>query len=434
LSKCAGHPAHLLVVATESRNMQQRTEPTPVGIHLPISRYEFIALAAALMATNALAIDIMLPGLQQIGASLDVAVENHRQYVISAYIAGFGLAQLAWGPVSDRFGRRGPLLVGLVIYVVAALAAALAPSFASLLALRTVQGVGAAATRVIAVSIVRDVYGGRRMAETMSLVMMVFMIVPVVAPGIGQLLMLFSEWHMIFVFMGVTALAITAWIALRLPETLPVERRRPFTVQVIGEGFRFVVTNRMSLCYTLAVTAVFAGLFGFINSAQQIFVGIYDLGVWFPVLFAVIAGMMAVSSFTNARLVGRVGMRRLSHGALLGFFCVNAILLALSLAGPIPLPLYVVLFAAAMIQFGWIGANFNALAMEPLGHLAGTASSAQGFTQTLGGGLVGAAIGQAFDGTVVPLAAGFCALSVIALTMVLIAEKGRLFRVVNEPH
>ncbi len=157
------------------------------------------------MALNALAIDIMLPGLQQIGASLGVENENHRQYVITAYILGFGGAQLVFGPLSDHFGRRGPLLVGLAIYVAAAFAAAFAPSFIVLLGLRFIQGIGAASTRVIAVSFVRDVFGGRRMAEVMSLVFMVFMVIPVVAPSVGQLIMLFAEWHMIFIFMAVVA-------------------------------------------------------------------------------------------------------------------------------------------------------------------------------------------------------------------------------------
>ncbi|QPC87909.1 Bcr/CflA family efflux MFS transporter [Mesorhizobium sp. NBSH29] len=406
-------------------------QSAPAKLSLP--RWEFIALAAALMALNALAIDIMLPGLQQIGASLGVENENHRQYVITAYIAGFGLAQLAYGPISDRFGRRGPLLFGLGIYVLAALACSFVPSFTSLLALRFVQGVGAAATRVIAVSVIRDVFGGRAMAEVMSLVFMVFMVIPVVAPGIGQLVMVFAEWHMIFVFMAGIALLVTIWTALRLPETLHPEYRRPFTARSIFDGFRIVLTNRISLAYTLATMVVFGALFGFINSAQQIYVGIYGLGAMFPVIFAVVASMMAVSSFANAQLVGRFGMRRLSHGALIGFVIVNCILFGLSLLGPMPLPLFVGLFTLAMLQFGWIGSNFNSIAMEPLGHVAGTASSVIGFLQTLGGGLIGAAIGQAFDGTVTPLAAGYCAVSIVGLVLVLIGERGKLFQAQSKP-
>jgi DHA1 family bicyclomycin/chloramphenicol resistance-like MFS transporter len=408
--------------------MEQKVSPSAQQGVFPIPRWEFIALAAALMAVNALAVDIMLPALQQIGASLNVESENHRQYVITAYFAGLALALLAYGPISDRFGRRKPLLFGLGIYVLAAFAAAFAPSFETLLALRFVQGIGAASTRVIAVSVVRDRFGGRQMAEIMSLIFMVFMIVPVVAPAMGQIVMLFSEWHMIFIVMAVSALAITLWAAIRLPETMHPEDRRPLSILSIARGFRTVLTTRMSLWYTLASMTIFGALFGFINSAQQVYVGLYGLGVWFPLVFAAIAGMMSVSSFLNSRLVGKLGMRKLSHGALIGFLLVSAIWLIWSLTGPVPFPAFIVLFALAMFQFGWIGSNFNSIAMEPLGHIAGTASSVQGFMQTLGGGLIGAAIGQSFDGTTVPLAVGFCGVAAIGLVMVLIAEKGKLFR------
>lgn len=407
--------------------MEQKVSPSAQPGVFPIPRWEFIALAAALMAVNALAVDIMLPALQQIGASLNVESENHRQYVITAYFAGLALALLAYGPASDRFGRRKPLLFGLGIYIIAAFAAAFAPSFETLLLLRFVQGIGAASTRVIAVSVVRDRFGGRQMAEIMSLIFMVFMIVPVLAPGIGQVVMLFSEWHMIFIVMAVSALAITMWAAIRLPETMHPEDRRPLSILSIAKGFRTVLTTRMSLWYTLASMTIFGALFGFINSAQQVYVGLYGLGVWFPLVFAAIAGMMSVSSFLNSRLVVKLGMRKLSHGALLGFLLVSAIWLIWSLTGPVPFGAFIVLFALAMFQFGWIGSNFNSIAMEPLGHIAGTASSVQGFMQTLGGGLIGAAIGQSFDGTTVPLAIGFCGVAAVGLVMVLIAEKGKLF-------
>jgi DHA1 family bicyclomycin/chloramphenicol resistance-like MFS transporter len=413
--------------------MDQQVPPRAAEATFPIPRWEFIALAAALMALNALAIDIMLPGLQQIGESLGVENENHRQYVITAYFAGMAFALLAYGPASDRFGRRSPLLFGLTVYVLAAFAAAFSPNFETLLALRFIQGVGAASTRVIAVSMVRDRFGGRRMAETMSLIFMVFMIIPVIAPSIGQVVMLIGNWHLIFTCMGAIGLAITLWAAMRLPETLHPEDRRPFTLSSIGQAFGIVLTNRVSLWYTLASMTVFGALFGFINSAQQVYVGIYGLGVWFPVVFALVAGLMAVSSFLNSQFVMRIGMRRLSHAALIGFFLVSLIWFVWSLLGQVPLAAFILLFAAAMFQFGWIGSNFNALAMEPLGHIAGSASSVQGFVQTLGGGAIGALIGQSFDGTTTPLAAGYCGVAALALVMVLIAEKGKLFRAQHDP-
>jgi drug resistance transporter, Bcr/CflA subfamily len=400
-----------------------------------MKRPEFIALMAMMMALNALAIDIMLPGLQEIGSALNVATENHRQYIISSYLIGFGIAQLFYGPVSDRFGRRGPLLFGLAVYILASFAAAVAPTFAIMLAVRFIQGIGSAALRVVTVSIVRDVYGGRQMAEVMSLIMMVFMVIPVVAPGTGQVIMFFGEWHLIFVFMAIIAAAIGIWMYVRLPETLAESEQRPFTVASIAEGFKIVLTDRVALCYTIASTFIFGALFGFINSAQQVYVGIYDLGNWFAVAFAGVALFMALSSFVNARLVGRFGMRRLSHGSLLGFIAINAVWLAGQILGPqpMPFPIFIVLFALAMFQFGWIGSNFNSLAMEPLGHVAGTASSVLGFMGTVGGALIGAAIGQAYDGTALPMVAGFFTVSVIGLIFVLIGEKGQLFQPHNEP-
>ncbi|MFD1012653.1 multidrug effflux MFS transporter [Shinella fusca] len=400
-----------------------------------MGKIEFIALMALLMALNALAIDIMLPGLQQIGASLGVENENHRQYVISAYLIGFAFAQLLYGPVSDRFGRRSPMFFGLAIYVVSSLAAILVPSFAALLALRFIQGIGSAAMRVITVSIVRDVFGGRAMAEVMSLIMMVFMVVPVMAPGTGQIVMLFGEWHLIFVFMAVMAAVIGTWMYLRLPETLHADDVRPFTVRSVLGGFRIVLTDRVALCYTLASTFIFGALFGFINSAQQIYVGIYELGVWFPLAFAGVATFMALSSFVNSRLVGRFGMRRLSHGALLGFLGINTLWLVLTLLWTphVPFPIFIVLFALAMFQFGWIGSNFNSLAMEPLGHVAGTASSVLGFMGTAGGTIIGAVIGQSFNGTALPLVTGFFSVSIVGLVFVLLAERGKLFQPHNKP-
>ncbi|WP_145641259.1 multidrug effflux MFS transporter [Neorhizobium alkalisoli] len=398
-----------------------------------MGRAQFIGMMAALMALNALAIDIMLPGLQQIGESLGVENPNHRQYVVSAYLFGFGIAQLFYGPISDRFGRRKPLLIGLGIYIVSAIAVVFVPSFAGLLALRFAQGLGSAATRVISVSIVRDVFGGRAMAEVMSLIMMVFMIVPVIAPGTGQVVLLFGNWHLIFVFIAIAAIIVTSWVARKLPETLDPSDVRPLTVSSIVGGFIIVLTNRVALCYTIASTFIFGALFGFINSAQQVYVGIYELGHWFPVAFAAVALFMSLSAFLSSRLVGKLGMRKLSHAALIGFVTVTFLWLMVQLlsATPMPFLLFLAFFALAMFQFGLIASNFNSLAMEPLGHVAGTASSVLGFMGTVGGALIGASIGQAFNGTATPMVAGFFTVSVIGLVFVLIAEKGKLFQAHN---
>ncbi|WP_226951208.1 multidrug effflux MFS transporter [Rhizobium terrae] len=400
-----------------------------------MGRAEFIAMMAMLMALNALAIDIMLPGLQEIGASLGVENENHRQYVVSAYIFGLGAMQLLYGPLSDRFGRRRPMIFGIFVYVLCAIGIVVVPSFGAMLALRFIQGAGAAATRVVTVSIVRDVFGGRAMAEVMSLIMMVFMVVPIIAPGTGQLIMFLGNWHLIFLFMAIVSSGIGLWMYYRLPETLDPADVRPFTLSSILDGFRIVLTNRIALCYTIASTFIFGAMFGFINSAQQIYVGIYELGIWFPVAFAAVAVFMSTASFLNSRFVGRFGMRRLSHGSLIGFITITFLWMMVQVFGPQPMPilLFLTFFALAMFQFGWIGANFNSLAMEPLGHVAGTASAVLGFMSTVGGALIGVAIGQAFDGTALPLVAGFFTVSIVGLVFVLIGEKGKLFQPHNPP-
>lgn len=400
-----------------------------------MGRAEFIGLAAMLMALNALAIDVMLPGLQEIGASLGVDNENHRQYVVSAYLLGFGIAQLFYGPLADRFGRRKPMLFGLGVYILSSIAVIFVPSFAGLLALRFIQGIGSAATRVITVSIVRDIYGGRQMAEVMSLIMMVFMVVPVIAPGTGQIVLFFGDWHLIFGFMAAIAAVVTVWMYIRLPETLRPEDVRPLTVSSVLTGFKIVLTNRVALCYTIASMIIFGALFGFINSAEQVYKGIYDLGAWFAAAFAAVALFMSLSSFLNSKLVGRYGMRKLSHGSLLGFIGINFIWLLMMILGPQPMPfaLFIVMFGLSMFQFGLIGSNFNSLAMEPLGHVAGTASSVIGFLGTVGGSLIGAGIGQAFNGTALPMVSGFFIVSIIGLVFVLIGEKGTLFQAHNKP-
>ncbi len=392
-----------------------------------LSRPAFIAMLASLMALNALAIDIMLPAFPNIQADFPGATGNEIQFVLLSYIIGFGVAQLFYGPVSDRFGRRGPLFFGMTLYVVFCILGALAPTFTLLLAARFMQGVGAAGTRTIALAVVRDTHSGRAMASTMSLVMMVFMVVPAIAPMTGQVIIIFGDWHLIFFFMALTCATVLVWCWRALPETLHEEYRRPLTVSSVLTAFRFIVTNRTALFYTLATAFFFGSLFGFLNTAQPIYVDIYDLGHLFPVAFSSVAVLMAITSFANSRLVTRLGQRRLSHGALILYVAITGLLSMASWSANPPFWVFMLALAVAMPLFGLIGANLNSIAMEPLGPIAGTASSVLGFLQTVGGGLVGGAIGQYYSGQVFTLAFGFVLASGTALLLVVIGEKGRLF-------
>ncbi|MCA0434736.1 MAG: multidrug effflux MFS transporter [Proteobacteria bacterium] len=379
-----------------------------------LGRKEFITLVAALIAINAFAIDIMLPGLQMIGESLGEADPNRRQLVIPAYMLGFGVLQLVFGPLADRFGRRKPMLLGLAIYAVAALSAFAVTDFHSLIILRFLQGAGAAASAVIAVAVVRDTFVGDQMAKVLSLIFMVMMVSPIIAPSLGQALLTIMDWRGLFGFMAGFGGLVAIWVWYRLPETLKPEDRRPFTFGAIVEGFGIVFGNRVSLSYIMATALLFGALMGFLASSQQIYVEHYGVGHWFPAFFAAGGICAAVGGFLNAQAVTRYGMRWLSHRALVAFGLLSVIALLLGLAQALPLYVFFILMCALFVSFNFIMSNFGALAMMPLGAVAGTAASTQGFLQMVIGASLGAVIGQFYDGTTVPLMAGFVVLTLLS--------------------
>jgi DHA1 family bicyclomycin/chloramphenicol resistance-like MFS transporter len=408
--------------------MPPAVQPRPLASHEPLGFAAFVALVAALMALNALAVDIMLPALPQIGAALSVAEPNDRQAVITAYLAGFGLGQFAMGVLSDRFGRRPVLLVGLAAYAAGAALCAAAPDFTLMLAARMAQGLGAAAPRVIVTALVRDCYSGRRMAQVTSLAMMTFMAVPVLAPSIGQAILFAGSWRMIFAFLVIYAGALLALTASRLPETLPPEWRRPISLRGLRRSLAAVLGSRQTVGYALASGVFFGALFAFLASAQQILAELYGLGVWFPVVFGGIALAIAASAFANSVLVGRFGMRALSHGAATVFTLISLVLAVTASLGAPPLWAFLALLAGAMACVGLVFANYNALAMEPMGAVAGIASSFIGGVTTLIGATLGFLIARAYDGTVLPLALGYAACGAGSLLLLVIVERGRLFR------
>jgi MFS transporter, DHA1 family, multidrug resistance protein len=383
---------------------------------------EFVVLMAALMAANALAIDAMLPALPAIGETLGVAEDNRRQLVITSYLLGFGIAQLGYGPLSDRYGRKRLLVAGLVLYAVFAAAAGLSGSFALLLAARAMQGVAAAATRVLVVAIVRDRYHGSAMARIMSLTMIVFMIVPVLAPGFGQAVLAFGSWRHIFIGLALYGIVLGVWTAIRLPETLPPSRRRPLSAAHIGEATVETLRNRASIGNTAAIMLAFGALMAFIGSIQQIVFDVFGAADLIGIVFACIAGPMALSSYVNSQLVMRHGSRRILLIALTGFCLFSLLHLAVAAAAEETIWTFALLQALTLSCFGLIGANAGALAMAPMGHIAGTASSLQGVITTVGGALIGFAIGQQFDGTTLPFLLGFTLCGVAALAVALWAN------------
>lgn len=402
--------------------------------HRPMGFTEFVVVIAAIMALNPLAMDMMLPALPNIGASFHIDLANRLQEVLSAFLIGFGVGQFIIGPLSDSFGRRPVLLGGMVLYAIASVLAVAAPTFETLLLARALEGLGTSATRVIATSIVRDCYAGRRMASVVSLAMMVFIAVPVLAPSFGQAVMLITHWRGIFVALMAYGLVALAWSFLRLPETLPASERKAFSLSEVIDAYRQTVTNRQTLGYAVAAGGVQGALFAFVFCSQQVFTGIYKLGPYFPLAFAAVAIGVAIAGFLNARVVGRLGMRVMSHSALVGFLAVAATMFVAAKLGALPLALFMALAALMMFAFGLMVANFTALAMEPQGHIAGTASSLYGTITTLLGIGIGATIGQDYDGTLLPFATGFLLCTLATLAVVAITEKGRLFRPHPQPN
>jgi MFS transporter, DHA1 family, multidrug resistance protein len=366
---------------------------------------EFVALISFTMGLMSLSIDNLLPAFGAIQASFAIADANEMQLIISAYMIAFALMQIVYGPLSDVIGRRPAVMIGLAVYCVGTVIAIVAPSFDLLLAGRAVQG--------------------------MSLIIMVFIVVPVFAPAIGSLFLWLGGWRLIFISMLALAAIVATGFALRMPETLHPEYRFPFSMRRILDGALQTVTTRAALGYASAMALTMGVLFGYLNSSQQIFqTEVYGLGPLFPVAFGAIAAVLGVASFVNAKLVRRLGMRRLSHFGICGFILVAALLLgsAVIFAGRPPLALFGPLLAASLFLMSLMMVNFNTMAMEPLGAIAGTASSVIGVYTSLVGALLGLLVGQAFDGTVIPLGAGFLLLGVVGLLVVLWTERGRLFR------
>ncbi|MGB7405450.1 MAG: multidrug effflux MFS transporter [Pacificimonas sp.] len=398
--------------------------------HIP--QGEIVVLIALLLALNALAIDVMLPALDDIARTFGVAAlpgegaDNRQQLVIYAYIAGFGAPQIVYGPLSDRYGRRPVLLFCLAFYALIGAACMFAQTFEGLLAARFLQGVAASGVRVIAVAIVRDLFAGRGMARIMSLVMTIFMVVPILAPAFGQLILYVGPWPWTFGLLVVAGIVALLWVWKRLPETLPEENRRAHSWPVAFAGYAEVFKNRTACGYLFASGSVFGALFAFIGASEQIFTEVFDQEDSFVLWFAGIALVLSAANFLNSRLVERFGMRRLSHLALVGFTLTAWALVAALAIGGERLIIFFPLFALMFGCFGLIGQNFNAMAMEPLGHVAGTASAAYGFATTTLSSLLGFLIGSQYDGTVQPVVIGFAFLGVTSLVIVLITERGRL--------
>jgi DHA1 family bicyclomycin/chloramphenicol resistance-like MFS transporter len=398
-----------------------------------LGRAEFIALMAMIMALQALGIDAMLPALGTIAAELGARDPNERQLIVGVYLIAAGLGSLFPGALADRFGRRPVLFGALGCYVILSLACAVVGDFQALLVLRVLQALTCAGLAVLPNAIIRDRFAGDRMASMLSTVSMVFLIVPILAPSFGQAVLLVAGWRWIFGAMAVLGSAVALWAWLRLPETLNPAYRQRLDPLAIGANMWQVASNRASIGYVIGAALVTGGLFGFINSAQQLVAEHFGAGARFPLIFAACAASMAVANFTNARIVERFGARRVSHTALLVFITVSALQVWEASSASQSLWQFVPLMMANMCLIGFIGANFGSIALQPFERTAGAASSFQMFARMLIGSGIGAVIGQAYDGSARPLALGLLLGALLSLVMVLLSERGRLFRRLTLP-
>ena len=372
------------------------------------------------MSLTALSIDAMLPALAQIGSELNVQDGNERQLVISTIFLGLAVGQLFFGPLSDSVGRKPAIYAGLLLFIAGALLSLLSTTFGVLLLGRLLQGAGISAPRAVTLALVRDQYAGRAMARVMSFVMTVFILVPMIAPALGQAILSVAGWRTIFASFALIALLLLLWFALRMPETLAAEQRRPLSGRRILAATREIVGTRTALGYTLTAGLVSGAFIGYLNSAQQLFQEQYALGSRFPLYFAFLSSAVGLATVLNSRLVLRYGMRLLVNGALVGIVGLSIVALGMALltAGLPPLWLLMAYLLLVFFGIGILFGNMNSLAMEPLGHIAGIGAAIVGALSTLISVLLGTLIGQSYNGTILPLVAGMAILAALSIGVV----------------
>lgn len=388
---------------------------------------EFVALMALMMSLVAMTIDMMLPALSTIGADLGAQSENASQLIVTMIFLGLALGQLVYGPLSDSVGRKPAIYLGYAVFFTGTLLSIFAVTFPMLLLGRLLQGIGVAAPRSVSLALIRDQYEGRAMAQVMSFISVVFILVPIIAPSFGQAILLVAAWRAIFVVLFLLGVVSLAWFALRQPETLSAARRAPLSAARIGRGLREVLSSRVTLGYTLMAGLIAGAFQGYLSSAQQVFQFQYELGTLFPVIFAINAIAIGLASFTNGRLVMRYGMRTLSRIALFTLCGLSVAFLGVALltGGQPSLWLFIGYLLPTFFCVGLLFGNMNAMAMEPVGHLAGMGAAVVGSLSTLLATPLGLAIGQAYNGTVTPLVLGFTVLGLGALALMRWAEGAR---------
>ncbi len=386
---------------------------------------EFVVLIAFIISLVALSIDTMLPALPDMAAELGLDNLNDSHFIISMLFVGMGFGQLIFGPLSDSVGRKPAIIGGIVIFAIGSAMAYFADSMSEMMAARFLQGLGAASPRIVSIALVRDRFQGRQMARVMSFVMTIFILVPVFAPALGQLILNISHWRSIFTMFLVMSLSILIWFGVRQPETLAPQNRIRFSLIQIVRDTKMIVAIPVASGYTLTMGFLFGAFLGYLSSSQQIFQTQYQLGQLFALYFGVLATSIGVAALVNAKLVMRFGMRRLSFISMyaVAFMSTPFLGLVMVYSGHPPLVLLMVYLVTVFFFFGILFGNLNALSMEPLGHIAGLGSALVGSVSTLISVGLGAIIAGAYDGTVIPLVSGMAVLSIVCLITMYLTER-----------
>jgi len=384
-------------------------------------------MMAFLSALGALATDAMLPALPAIGNGFAITDSNQLQFVITTFLMGSGLGQLLFGPLSDAFGRRRILLSGLALYALLSVIAALSVSLPMLFVCRALQGIASSSTAVLSRAIIRDRFAGSLMAKVSSTIFIVFLTAPILAPSIGQGILTFATWPAIFSFLAISAGLMFIWVGIRLPETLPLERRHAFGLRPIIDAAGFVLGHSTSLLYGAAMMLLFGALLTYVATMPQVFTDVFHSPTLMAPAFAAVAGLMGLGSFANVRLVEHWGMHRISHSALICLLLISTLHTVVAISVQETIVIFSVLQGLTMLCFGMCLSNFGAIAMQPMGKVAGSAASWQGMSMGFGGALIAATCGHFWRGHIALVPLSFVALGLMAFGCVLFAERGRLF-------
>lgn len=391
-----------------------------------LSKLEFVTLMALMTSTIALAIDGMLPAFPQISSDFSVESPSKLLMIMTVLFLGFGFGQLFFGPLSDVYGRKKPVYFGLVIFIVGSLLSGFAESYSLFIFGRFLQGFGGAAPRIISLALIRDEYSGAAMAHITSLVMTVFFIVPAVALILGQTIMNLSSWRMFFIFLFLIGVIIWIWFGLRQSETLPIYKRKRLTLTQIKYGIFETFRHSITVCCMLVSGAVFGIFVGYLGAVQEIFSKIFNAEDNFPLYFAILAGAMGVASFSNSKVVVRIGMKKLVTLSLVYMLFLSSffyIYLSFNQQLVTPLWLFMTYMVLLFLSIGFLFGNLNAMAMEPLGHIAGIGSALLSFVQSFISVVIGVIIGPYFYSSINPLVLSFAVMSFICLILFFIESK-----------